>query len=48
MDKIWREGITITGLGIPIGVKLGAPSDDDIGPIVQRLREIMAAWEAKP
>ena len=45
MDKVFREGITITGLGIPIGVKLGAPSDDDIGPIVKQLRKIIGAWK---
>lgn len=45
LDKVFREGITITGLGIPIGVKLGAPDDGDVGPIVKRAREIVTTWK---
>lgn len=44
-DKVWREGVTVTVLGIPIGVQLGAPDDEDAGPIIKRLRKLFELFE---
>lgn len=43
-DKVWREGITVTVLGIPIGVELGNTAGEP-GPIVKKVRELLAAFE---
>ena len=43
-DKVWREGITITVMGVDVGVKLGAP-DGERGPLLKKMIDIIASFD---